>query len=32
MLARVTDHTYQSGPAGIESNWTVVQFRAFNAQ
>jgi hypothetical protein len=32
MLARITDHTYQSGPAGIESNWTVVQFRAFNAQ
>ena len=32
VVARVTDRAYRSGPAGIESNWTRVQFRALTVQ
>jgi glycosyl hydrolase family 59/glycosyl hydrolase family 59 (putative galactocerebrosidase) len=32
LLARVTDHAYQFGLAGIASNWTRVQFRALRVK
>ena len=32
VVARVTDRVYRSGPAGIESNWTRVEFRGLTVQ
>ena len=32
VVARVTDRAYRSGPAGIESNWTRVEFRGLTVQ
>lgn len=32
VVARVTDRAFRAGPAGIESNWTRVQFRGLTVQ